>query len=66
MAATKGNKRGRPQLPSEQRTARRVVARLYPADDALLQQLVKLLGVSEGEVIRRALHALGQKKSDRK
>jgi hypothetical protein len=65
MAVAKKNKRGRPLLPKDKRTARRVVARLYPKDDALLRELCDALDVSEAEVIRRALHALADGRGKR-
>lgn len=59
MAAPK-KQRGRPKLPRDKRTARRVTVRLYEVDDALLRQLCSELGASETEVVRQALQSLAE------
>lgn len=42
------------------RATRRVVARLYPADEETLDELCARLELSEVEVVRKALHELAR------
>ena len=51
---------GRPPLPPEERTQRRITVRLYAEDEQLLDALVHKLDLSETEVIRRALALLAR------
>jgi Arc/MetJ-type ribon-helix-helix transcriptional regulator len=51
---------GRPPIPPELRTSRRVTVRLYRHDEQLLEQLCTKFDANEGEVIRTALRLLAR------
>jgi len=56
---------GRKPLPPEARTQHRMTVRLYADEYAIVVALCARLGISEGELIRRAVRVLAEQLEER-